>query len=245
MVRIDTRAGSCELEEPLRAKGLPVEMCSLPAGDVEIVGRGVGGRPMLIGCEFKTVRDALTCMRDGRYAEQLRGMRKRYEVIWLLVEGEWRANAEGLIEVRERRGWHERGRFTAQEYTAWLLTMMQQGGALLWTTANRDESVSWLRTLYWWWTAKELGMHRAHLAWHVPAYAPENPMELTPPGVVQKVAAALLAQGPTVDVNGERARAVGAAFGSVRAMLDAGVKEWTAVDGIGAKTAKRVVEVLR
>lgn len=244
-MRIDTRAGSCELEAPLKAHGLPVEMCSMPAGDVEIVGRGPRGRPLLIGVEFKTVRDALTCMRDRRYAEQLREMRRRYEVCWLLVEGEWRANAEGLIEVRERRGWQERGHFTVQEYAAWLLTMTQRGGALLWTTTSRDETVTWLRTLYWWWTAKDFDAHRAHLEWYTPAYVPENPMDLTPPGVVQKVAAALLAQGPTVDVNGERARAVGAAFGSVRAMLDAGMKEWTAVDGIGAKTAKRVVEVLR
>jgi ERCC4-type nuclease len=62
--------------------------------------------------------------------------------------------------------------------------------------------------------------------------------------VVQKVAAALLSGGPTVDVNGERARAAGKHFATVKAMMAADVKEWRKVEGIGPKTAKRVVGVM-
>jgi excinuclease UvrABC nuclease subunit len=47
-----------------------------------------------------------------------------------------------------------------------------------------------------------------------------------------------------VDVNGERARAAGKHFATVKAMMAADVKEWRKVEGIGPKTAKRVVGVM-
>jgi NAD-dependent DNA ligase len=56
-----------------------------------------------------------------------------------------------------------------------------------------------------------------------------------------KVAAALLSQGPTVDVNGDRAKAAGTHFGNVRAMVEADEAAWRAIDGIGPKIAKKVV----
>ena len=243
-LRLDPRDGSKELKVPLLNAGLTVEVGTLPAGDVEITGRGPGGRPLLVGVEYKQVRDMLTCVRDGRFAEQLRKMKARHEVRWLLVEGEWRETEAGLLEVRERKGFKERGRFTAQEVVAWLLTMTQCGGVLPWFTHDQDESVAWLRALYWWWTSKDYEKHRAHLDWYTPPYAPPNPFE-DEPGVVQKVAAALLAQGVTVDVNSERARAAGKHFATVRAMVDADESVWRGVEGIGPKTAKRVVGVLR
>jgi len=244
-LRVDSRAGSEELEKPLCAVGLCPEMAILPAGDVELVGLGPAGRPLLVGVEFKTVPDVLACVRSGRFAEQARKMQGRYEVRWLLVEGEWQTGATGLLEVREKRGFKERGHYTYQEVAAYVLTMAQRGGVLLWRTRDRAETVAWLRSLYWWWTSKEFEEHRAHLNWYTPPYTPENPMDMVEPTMAVKVAAALLSQGPTVDVNGERARAVGTHFGSVRAMMDADIKAWLEVDGIGPKIAKRVVEVMR
>jgi ERCC4-type nuclease len=240
ILRIDRRAGSAELERPLRAAEVPVEMDTLAAGDVELHGRGPGGRPLLVGVEYKAVRDMLACVRDGRFAEQLRGMRQRYEVSWLLIEGEWRVE-DGGLEVRERQGYRDRGGYSYQEVAAWLLTMVQRGGVLVMRTRDRAESVAWLRALYWWWTCKDFEEHRAHLAWYTPPYTPDNPMDLEPPSVVQKVAAALLSQGPTVDVNAERAKAAAAVFKSARAMVCAGEAAWREVEGVGPKIARRVV----
>lgn len=245
-MRVDTRAGSKELLAPLGLAGLPIEPTILPAGDVEFVGNGPQGRPVPVLVEYKDIRDALQCMRDGRFAEQLRTMRTRADVNWLLIEGEWRQNAAGILEVRESRGWKDRGHYTEQELDAWLMTMAQSGGALLWRTTDQAESVRWLRTLYWWWTAKEYEDHRAHLAWYTPPYTPPNPFVQGGPSVAQKVAAALLARGPSVDVNSKRAAAVAAHFGgSVRTMVDADAAAWARVEGIGKGTAEKVVEVLR
>lgn len=223
----------------MRVAGVPVEMDRMPAGDVEIIGRGPEGRPLLVGVEFKLIPDMLTCVRDGRFAEQARKMKGRYEVGWLLIEGEWRLEGDG-VEVMERRGYRARGAYTYQEAASWIFTMAQRAGVLMWRTRDRAETVAWLRALYWWWTAKDFEEHRAHLDWYRPPYTPTHPFEAEP-SMVQKVAAALLSTGPTVDVGGERARAAAGAFPSVRAMVEADEKTWRGVDGIGAKIAKRVV----
>lgn len=192
---------------------------------------------MPIGIEFKVMRDVFACLRDGRFAEQARGMRQRYEVYWLLVEGEWQTNAAGLLEVREARGWKERGRYTFQEFAAWLLTMAQSGGVLLWHTRDRAESVAWLRAMYWWWTSKDYEEHRAHLAWYTPPATGEALIE--EPGLVQRVAAVLPGVGT------DRARAAAAAFGSVREMVCADEAVWRGVDGVGPKTAAKIVAAVQ
>jgi ERCC4-type nuclease len=242
---LDMQAGSKDFLAPLLAAGLPVRGTMLPSGDVEILGHGPESRPLLIGIELKTIPDVLACVRSGRFAEQARKMAARYEVRWLLIEGEWQSDEAGLLEVRERRGYRERGRHTYQEVVAWALTMAQRGGVLLWRTRDRAESVAWLRAMYWWWTSKDFEEHRAHLDWYTPPYTPDNPLDVAEPGIVQKVAAALLAQGATVDVNAERAKAAAAHFTSVRAMVGADEKQWREVVGVGAKIARRVVDAVR
>jgi ERCC4-type nuclease len=235
-LRLDSRAGSAEFYAPLVAAGLSPTLDIMPSGDVEIMGCGPGGRPLMVGVEFKTVRDVLECVRSGRFAEQARGMRARYEVRWLLIEGEWQTE-DGLLEVRERRGYRERGRYTLQEVVAWVLTMAQSGGVLTWRTRDRAESVAWLRALYWWWTSKDFEEHRAHLQWYTPPLTDANPFE--EPTLVQKVAAIL------PGIGAERALAASDAFGSVREMVNADELAWSAIDGIGAKTARKVVEAVR
>lgn len=234
-LRLDSRAGSAELHEPLASAGLSPELCIMPAGDIEIMGHGPGGRPLLIGVEYKSIRDVLTCVRDGRFAEQSRKMAAYFEVRWLLIEGEWRTE-HGLLEVRERAGFRERGHHTYQEVVAWTLTMAQRGGVLLWRTRDRAESVAWLRAMYWWWTSKDYEEHRAHLDWYQPLPTGESPFEEA--GLVQRVAAIL------PGIGSGRALAAAGAFGSIRQMAIASAAEWQRVEGIGPKTARRVVEAM-
>lgn len=235
-LRIDPRAGSVELEAPLRAAGLDPIFSTLPAGDVEVWGRGPGGRPLLVGIEFKLIPDLLACVRSGRFAEQARGMRQRYEVAWLLVEGEWRLDGDAL-EVKERAGFKARGAFTYQEVASWLLTMAQRGGVLMWRTRDRAETLAWLRAMYWWWTSKDFEEHRAHLGWYTPPATGEALIE--EPGLVQRVAAVLPGVGT------DRARAAADHFPSVRSMVCADEAGWRAVDGVGPKTAAKIVAAVQ
>lgn len=232
-VRVDTRAGSQDLVGPLRAAGLAVEEAILPAGDIEITGKGPQGRPLLVGCEYKQLRDLLTCVRDGRFAEQLRRMRQVYEVSWLLLEGRWQIGESNLLEIEERRGYRERGRYTYQEVCSWLLTMCQRVGLLVWQTQDQGESVAWLRALHWWWTSKDFEEHRAHLDWYVPPATDEAQFE--EPSLAQQWARCL------PGIGSDKAYRAGKHFGSGKRLANASPAEWQAIDGIGKKTAVSVV----
>jgi ERCC4-type nuclease len=141
------------------------------------------------------------------------------------------------LKVIAGNRWIERpGRFSYQEVVGWSLTMALKGGCLLWRTEDQDETVEWLRGLDNWFTSKEWEDHKAHLDWYSPE--PEgNPFE--GPSLVQRVAAVLPGLGST------RSRNVAKHFSSVRAMLTADEKEWAKVEGVGSKTAKKIVEALK
>ena len=236
-MKIDSRAGSKDLIAPLRQLGVPVEVATLPAGDVEIMGVGPEGRPVPIGIEYKHLPDVLACMRDGRYAEQLRKMRESYEVSWLLIEGRFRMTRGGVIEVAHGTRWRDDGKYRLQEFQSWLNTMCIRGGALLWRCESQSETVSWIRSQYLWWTAREYEEHRAHLDYH----RPESLGGVTPflpPTLVQKTSAVLPGIGGTLS------RSVDAHFASVREMVLADEEEWSKIPKVGKKKAKTIVAAL-
>jgi ERCC4-type nuclease len=236
VIGVDRRAGSRELIEPLIRAGLPVEETTLAAGDVQILGLGPDETPILVGIEFKKWADLLACMRNGRFAEQLRAMRLAYEVSWLLIEGQIRIDAKGLVAGHTKQGWEAmHGRYSYQEATAWLHTVAAKAGVLLWRTETRTETLAWVRAVYHWWTAKQWADHRSHLDFYIPP-ASEGEM-FEEPTFVQKMAAVLPGVG-----SGKAIRCA-EHFDSPRAMVTADVKEWTKVAGIGKKLALGLVEV--
>ena len=236
-MRIDTRAGSKELIAPLKRAGVCVEACVLPAGDVEILGNGPEGRPVLVGIEHKSVEDAAQCMRNGRFAEQLRKMRESFEVSWLLVEGRIGGvgGKEGIATRRGEKWFTLPGRITYQEFAAWLQTMCQAGGVLLWRTETQAESVLWLRALEMWWTVKEFEQHRAHLDYYQPPLI-TNPFE--PPTLALRVAACL------PHIGGVKAQRVAEPFGSVKQIVLASAEDLAQVKGVGKKVAVDIVAAL-
>lgn len=235
-ITVDTRAGSKDLIAPLVRAGVPVTAGILGAGDIEIIGRGVG-RPVLVGVEYKKWGDICQCVRNGRFADQLRGMKQAFEVSWLLIEGRVRAGAKGVMEERTHSGWKEmHGRYSYQEVTAWLVTMSAKAGMLTWRTEGQAETVAWLKTLYLWWTHKDWEDHRADSAFYVPPFNGNTPLE--EPSWTEKMALMLPGLGP------ERARAVAGTFQSPRDMANAPESVWRKIEGVGRKTAARLVEVM-
>ena len=239
-IRIDDRAGSDGLVEPLRKLGCTVRVERLPAGDVEIIG--IDGT--VVGVEYKQWPDVLACIRNGRFAEQLRGMRREFHVSWLLVEGRIRVGDSGKIEVLSDRGWREAdGGYTYQEVAAWLMTMAQCGGALLWHTSSQSESALWLRSLYYWWTFQAWEEHRAHKAWFVPPTLWENPF--AEPPLVLKVACLL------PGVGSGRADAIVDSLGTVEEypsaleLFETGTVRLAEAPGVGKVTARRVWDAVR
>lgn len=240
VLRIDDRAGSKDLVPHLEKLGLTTRLERLPAGDVEIIG--IDGTVVLV--EYKQWSDVLACVRSGRFAEQLRGMRREAHVSWLLVEGQIRAGEKGRLDVLSGHGWREAdGNFTYQEVMSWLLTMAQCGGALLWHTHSAAESALWLRGLYYWWTYQAWAEHRAHKAWFEPPPLWENPY--AEPPLSLRIAAMLPGIGSTrataiVDHLGTEAE-----YPSAEEVTQAGTVRLAQVPGIGKTIATRVWEAWR
>lgn len=241
VLRVDDRAGSNELTTPLAKLGLTTRLERLPAGDVEIIG--IDGTVVLV--EYKKWPDVLTCIRDGRFAEQLRGMKREAHVSWLLIEGRIRVQPDRKVALMTPGGvWREAdGGHTYDEVAAWLLTMAQCGGALLWRTSSVEETALWLRSLYYWWTYQPWAEHRAHKAWFTPPPLWENPY--AEPPLALKVACQLPGIGTT------RGTAIVDTFGnadeypSVMDVLEAGTVKLASVPGVGMKTARKVWDAVR
>ena len=234
-IRIDTRAGSVSLIVPLREKGLTVEEAFLPAGDVEIVGRGVKDEPVLVGVEYKTWSDLLQSMRNGRLADQLRKMRQGYQVRWLLVEGRVRQPGRTL-EVWDKNRWFAvPGRFTYQEVTSRLATIAASG-VQLWRTESQDESLRWLRAQYYWWTLNKWEDHSSLGDFFHPPYG-EGTLLAEEPTYTHKIALDLPGLGPL------KSKRAAERFSSPREMMNADSGTWQTVEGVGEVAAQKLVDV--
>jgi len=238
---LDPRAGSKNLEAPLKEIGVPVVMEQLVAGDAAFTGRGPGERPVSIGVEYKTLSDVLQCIVSGRFADvQLPGMKQAYEVSWLLIEGIWRPGPEGELHTFafgkwQSAPWTQRV-WRMVDLNHWLTTMEVIGGVNIARSASRAESAFWLKSLYTWWTAKQWDDHNSHRQLKAPAI--DNPFGRHVP-LVERVAACLPGIGP------KRALAVAERFGSVLALANADVEAWEEIEGVGKTTARKVHDAIR
>lgn len=227
---------------PLERLGLRARMERLDAGDIEIIG--IDGT--MVGIEYKKWPDVLACVRSGRFAEQLRGMKRAYHVSWLLIEGRIRVtDSKGALKVQQPGGeWRDAdGGITYQEVASWLMTMVQCGGALVATTETQAESAMWIRQLYFWWTFQAWEEHRAHKAWFEPPPLWENPY--ADPPLALKLAAML------PGIGSERASAIIDVMGteveypSALDVVEAGTVALERVPGIGKVVARKVWEGVR
>jgi ERCC4-type nuclease len=235
---IDTRAGSQDLILPLQQLGVSVSPGNLAAGDAEFVGNGPEG-PVVCLVEYKKLGDLFQCMRDGRFADQLRKMKEAGDYSWLLIEGRLRGFAPGSVLHTQLGGgrWRRQDAgITYQELVGWVTTMAAVSGCHVWRTESLEESAVWLRGLYHWWTAKEWEQHRAHLDFYVPPITGGNPFK--PPTLVQKVANVL------PRVGGVKSYRVSQHFKTVREMVNAAREEWTQVKGIGPKDSETITRAL-
>lgn len=244
MILVDDRAGSKELVRPLRAQGLEVVECRLDFGDVAFQGRGVKGTPVDIGVEFKKVPDLVTSIRDGRLpGYQIPGMlgeHGAYEYAWLLIEGQWDISSQGLVTMRS--GTHEwktlPGRMTASELNRRLITYVTNVGLYVWRTYHRQDTVSFLTSLYRRWTDVDLDQHDSHVVAHQPfAFAALSDFR----DVVSRFPGIGVGTSASVEEYFE---------GSLERAIQAGVDEWAkipvrtrtgTVRRLGLRTAEQIV----
>lgn len=171
MISLDNRAGSAPLFPYLRGIGLPCQLTRLAYGDISFIGVGPGGIPITVGVEVKSINDVLQSITTGRFSgHQLPGLKKSYDIVWLLIEGLWRPNQKtGVLQYRRKRGeWADltvgTRRFMFRDLATWLFTTEIKGGISIARVSDWGEAILWISTLYSWWTSKEWEGHRSHLA---------------------------------------------------------------------------------
>lgn len=246
MLLVDERIGSKDLLAPLQKAGIPCELQHLEYGDVAFVGRGIRDADVCIGVELKETRDLIACMRGARFAgHQLPGLIHTYDRAWLVTEGIWRASAEGVLEIMAG-GWKTvslgKQPIMAADLEAWLLTQIVRGGINYWHCPTRRDTIRFLSSLYHWWTHKSLEEHRSHQAIYLPP--PDRASLIEPSPFVKAIVA--LVDG----VGWDRATALedictdSSGKGSLRKLGRQTVKDLQTVEGIGKKTAEKILAAL-
>ncbi len=187
--------------------------------------------------------DLIQSLRSGRLAggqlPKMLGPNGAYDYAWLLIEGTWRHDADGLVSAYygPRRGWCKvPGKMSATELEKHVLTLELCGGLHVRFTNSRRDSIRFIGALYRWWSDKSLDSHTTHLAIH------DTPT-LVPISEFRQVVARL----PGIGI--KTSLAVEARFASLSEAFAAGVNEWAAITTgdkrLGLKTATRVVEFIR
>lgn len=247
MILIDSRAGSRELLECPDLVGR-CESATLEFGDAALSGHGPGGGSISIGVEMKKVSDLLSSISTGRLGgHQIPGLLRSYDVTWLAIYGTVRVGPNNLLQVRRGPKWSnfKLGRRPVPwSYLEGALISYQ----LLATMAGKplfvkwlydiDEIAAWLVVLDHW-AEKKWDRHRALSVFdksrEMIAPPNANPVEMQ----IARTAASL----PGLDW--VRGWAAARHFESVTAMMDAGVKDWLRIRGIGPVLAKTAVEIIR
>lgn len=252
MLLVDDRAGSADLADPLRAKGLEVSVERMESADVAWLGRGVGGAGVNIGVEHKTMPDLVQSIRSGRLVgEQLPkmlGPRGNYDHGWLVAEGAWRINSKtGLLQLLAKRpsrfgapNWQDaRGRMSGAEFLKHLTTLEVIGGLHVHFSQTRQASIHFLVHLYRWWTDKDLDQHTSMVGQHTPhGFIPLSDFR------------DVLSRFPGISLRTSLA-VEGFFRGNLIAAVQANVATWASIPvidkqgkarRIGSKTAQRIVD---
>lgn len=237
--------GSGDLVSSLRQLQIPAVLAEplLHYGDVEIVGAGPEGRPVLVGVEIKSAQEIVEAITDTRFVgHQLVGLLESYEIGYLLVEGTMVAapNRELLfLKIKDGKAKLEpasRGSHTwTFEVLQSFLRSIERSGLRVATTPDRRSTAAWIASLFRSW-AKPWEAHKSLARIHHTISDNPNPLELFSATTKMKVADDLIK-----GIGWERARAAASHFPSVRAMVNATEREWLAVDGIGKKLAAAIV----
>jgi ERCC4-type nuclease len=185
---VDRAVGSHELADPLTARGLPVELTTLPSGDLSFIGNGADGAPLLIGIELKRLSDWIGSLQTKRFqGHQLLGMVRDFDRRYVIIEGDYTYNARGQMLNGHRV---IKGVSSALALEKETLNMQTRGGLWIRHTTTRANTLLVIQAIYRYWTdVDRLEDHKSHLA----LYAPDlDKALLAPPTDFRKALAAIL-----------------------------------------------------
>lgn len=238
MILVDPRIGSGELftDIKLRVNGAcEIADPQLPGGDFAWEGKGPDG-PVYVGVERKRLSDMLTSLRYGRYAGyQAVQMSNMYDVCYLVVEGLWRPDQDGMLcapkKSRGRTEWvpftlaakgpQSRNYFRYAELDKFLQAMEVKKNVIVVRSTSKLETVWQVVDRYQWWQ-KDWDTHES-----------TDPIKMQTEITFQKISEQRMAMAAWPGIGLKKSKAVHARFGTIENAVNALPSEWREVDGIG------------
>lgn len=235
-ILVDDRIGSKHLIPKLRALGLPVASKRLDAGDVSFLGNASDGLAS-IGVELKNVDDLVASTVSKRLAgHQLPAMAREYDHRYLVIEGLFRSDDRGMVEVYRYFKWKPAfSRVSWVQLDKLLCTWEQMAGIRIRKTVDTDETAACIANLYSWWQ-KPWKAHKGHLALH------DTPDSSILMPIDTRRRRSILAELP--HIGWEKSGVVLRHFGTVGEAIMSTREEWMKVPGIGEKIADDILAAL-
>ena len=231
----------------IKALGSIAVPLPIAVGDACFSGIGVNGDVILVAVERKKIGDMVSCILDGRYLHQAQISKELgADILCLIVEGAIRSNPDdGLLEVpvwginprtmRRAQLWEPvKPTISYSRFDQYLTELDYLANIIVKRSADVRETASIIKAL---WDNFQTAPDK-HNSLHQIFSAPPPRVFLTRPSLVRRVAKEISGIG------WERSAAVADEFPTVRAMVDAGVKDWESIEGIGKKTAQKAVRDL-
>lgn len=246
LVTVDCRVGSKHFIEGSRHLKLTlpkvllpphrVKLSELPAGDFEWLGNGPDGLIPVVG-ELVKIGDLLGKIETRRLTdEQLPKLLDRAKVVYLIVEGRWRPQPDGELDVYEGgvgfRGWKKQewrpSGFKYDSVNGILMSLQAFPRVITVRTLDENETCHWVASAAKWWD-KPWEEHRSFEAWSGTTIFGQG-FSTQKPKLVQQVAALLPGIGQ------KRARQVARKFGSIRRLVGATLEDWIGIKSDTGKT---------
>jgi ERCC4-type nuclease len=244
-VFVDDRVGSRELLRPLKRAGCSVKETRLDFGDVIVPVNGPQGE-IRIAVERKRVDEMVGAIMDPRFtSRQLPGLLTHFPLSYLVIEGGYRQGPQGELLV----GWGREAGFTKQRFlydtfehfllSIEIQTTLHNAGRLrVKRTQSLYETVAFVAAMASW-GRKRWQDHGSFKVVDEARVGSSREVGFEEQSTKRSVAAQL------PGVYWKRSAAAASHFPSIFQMIIAGEQKWRGVEGIGPKTAKRIVKAIR
>ncbi|MGR3295844.1 MAG: helix-hairpin-helix domain-containing protein [Candidatus Bathyanammoxibius sp.] len=215
--------------------------------DACFTGVGDNDTSLLIGVERKKIGDLCQCLHDGRLMFQFQVSKEAgCDVLCLIVEGDCRPNPDdGVLEIpvwgintKLKRAQHWTPVLPTTTYSRfdqYFTELDYLAGVIVKRSRNVQETAAIIKALWLNFQTAPADHNSLKRIFKPPAPT----VQLVRPSLVRRVAIEL------PGIGWKLSGVVAAHFQSVREMVEAGVERWAALDGIGKKTAAKVVQALR
>ena len=228
-----------------KALGSLVIRCPVPS-DVCFWGKDDNDGVLKIAVERKKIGDLAQCINDGRLLHQAQIAKENsIDVLCLVVEGRIRPNPDdGLLEIpvwgvnprtmRRAEVWTPvKPTMTYSRFDQYLTELDYLAGIIVKRSECVKETATIIKALWDNFQTPPSGHQSLKVIYEQPN---REGVLLVRPSLVRRIAKELLGIG------WGRSQAVTERFKSVREMANASTGDWLEVDGVGKKTAEKVVK---